>query len=57
MQPTVFFGIISFGCCLASTTAITFVVDSYRVYAGEALVTLNFCKSKPSPLLQYRAKA
>ena len=47
--PTVFFGVISFGCCLASTTAITFVVDSYRVYAGEALVTLNFCKSKSSP--------
>jgi MFS family permease len=44
--PTVFFGIISFGCSLASTTAVTFVVDSYRVYAGEALVTLNFSKSK-----------
>jgi MFS family permease len=44
--PTVFFGVISFGCSLASTTAVTFVVDSYRVYAGEALVTLNFSKSK-----------
>ena len=44
--PTVFFGVISFGCSLASTTAITFVVDSYRGYAGEALVTLNFCKSE-----------
>lgn len=43
--PTVFFGVISFGCCLASTTSVTFVVDSYRQYAGEALVTLNFCKS------------
>ncbi|KAF2274909.1 MFS general substrate transporter [Westerdykella ornata] len=43
--PTVFFGVISFGCSLASTTAVTFVVDSYRVYAGEALVTLNFCKN------------
>ncbi|KAH7361323.1 major facilitator superfamily domain-containing protein [Pyrenochaeta sp. MPI-SDFR-AT-0127] len=43
--PTVFFGVISFGCSLASTTAITFVVDSYREYAGEALVTLNFCKN------------
>ncbi|KAI8938504.1 hypothetical protein NX059_004393 [Plenodomus lindquistii] len=43
--PTVFFGVISFGCSLASTTAITFVVDSYRAYAGEALVTLNFCKN------------
>ncbi|KAF1940425.1 MFS general substrate transporter [Clathrospora elynae] len=43
--PTVFFGIISFGCSLGSTTAITFVVDSYRMYAGEALVTLNFSKN------------
>lgn len=43
--PTVFFGILSFGCCLGSTTSITFCVDSYRQYAGEALVTLNFCKN------------
>lgn len=43
--PTVFFGVISFGCSLGSTTSVTFVVDSYRQYAGEALVTLNFCKS------------
>lgn len=48
--PTVFFGIISFGCALGSTTAITFAVDSYRQYAGEALVTLNFSKSKSEPL-------
>lgn len=46
--PTVFFGIISFGCALGSTTSITFAVDSYRQYAGEALVTLNFSKSKNS---------
>ena len=46
--PTVFFGIISFGCSLGSTTSITFAVDSYRQYAGEALVTLNFSKSKSS---------
>jgi hypothetical protein len=45
MIPTVFFGIISFGCSLGSTTAITFVVDSYRQYASEALVTLNFSKN------------
>lgn len=45
MVPTVFFGIISFGCCLGSTTSITFCVDSYRQYAGEALVTLNFTKN------------
>ncbi|KAL9056571.1 MAG: hypothetical protein Q9162_002854 [Coniocarpon cinnabarinum] len=43
--PTVFFGVISFGCSLGSTTAITFAVDSYRMYAGEALVTLNFAKN------------
>lgn len=51
MVPTFFFGLISFGCSLGSTTAITFCVDSYRQYAGEALVTLNFSKSKrpPSP--------
>lgn len=43
--PTVFFGIVSFGCSLGSTTSITFCVDSYRQYAGEALVTLNFSKN------------
>ncbi|KAI1176347.1 major facilitator superfamily domain-containing protein [Nemania sp. FL0916] len=43
--PTVFFGVVSFGCSLGSTTAITFCVDSYRQYAGEALVTLNFTKN------------
>ena len=43
--PTVFFGVIGFSSSLGSTTAITFVVDSYRQYAGEALVTLNFSKS------------
>lgn len=43
--PTIFFGIISFGCTLGSTTAITFAVDSYRQFAGEALVTLNFSKN------------
>jgi len=43
--PTLFFGIISFGCSLGSTTAITFCVDSYRQYAGEALVTMNFSKN------------
>lgn len=43
--PTVFLGVVSFGCSLGSTTAITFCVDSYRQYAGEALVTLNFAKN------------
>ncbi|KAJ3478367.1 hypothetical protein NLG97_g8596 [Lecanicillium saksenae] len=43
--PTVFFGILSFGCSLGSTTSITFCVDSYRQYASEALVTLNVAKN------------
>ncbi|KAF2426514.1 hypothetical protein EJ08DRAFT_663264 [Tothia fuscella] len=43
--PTIFFGIISFGCSLGSTTSITFALDSYRQYSGEALVTLNFSKN------------
>lgn len=43
--PTILFGVVSFGCSLGSTTAITFCVDSYRQYAGEALVTLNFTKN------------
>lgn len=47
--PTIFFGLVSFGCCLGSTTAITFAVDSYRQYAGEALVTLNWSKSVSPP--------
>lgn len=46
MVPTVFFGLISFGCSLGSTVAISFAVDCYREFAGEALVTLNFSKSK-----------
>jgi hypothetical protein len=51
--PTLFFGILSFGASLGSTTAITFCVDSYRQYAGEALVTLNFSKSKFIPVLVF----
>jgi hypothetical protein len=43
--PTLLFGVMSFGCSLGSTTSITFCVDSYRQYAGEALVTLNFAKN------------
>ncbi|QDS72185.1 hypothetical protein FKW77_004861 [Venturia effusa] len=45
MVPTVFFGLISFGCSLGSTVAISFAVDCYREFAGEALVTLNFSKN------------
>ena len=54
--PTVFFGIISFGCSLGSTTAITFAVDSYRQYAGEALVTMNFSKSEYFALIFEKKK-
>ncbi|KAK4450153.1 major facilitator superfamily domain-containing protein [Podospora aff. communis PSN243] len=43
--PTVWFGVVAFGCALGSTTAITFCVDSYGQFAGEALVTLNFSKN------------
>lgn len=49
--PTIFFGLVSFGCCLGSTTAITYSLDSYRQYAGEALVTLNWSKSMSPPPL------
>jgi hypothetical protein len=54
MVPTFFFAVISFGCSLGSTTSITFAVDSYRQYAGEALVTLNFSKSKSLLLMELR---
>jgi hypothetical protein len=50
--PTVFFGIISFGCSLGSTVAISFAVDSYKEYSAESLVTLNFSKSKTPANLQ-----
>ncbi|KAL6940842.1 hypothetical protein ACO0QE_004760 [Hanseniaspora vineae] len=43
--PTFFFGLLAFGCSLASTTAITLTVDSYKNYAQESLVTFNVCKN------------
>lgn len=45
IAPTIFLGIVGFGSSLASTTAITFTVDSYKQYAQEALVTLNVLKN------------
>lgn len=45
IAPAVFFGCISFGCSLGSTMSISFVVDSYKQHAGEALVTLNLTKN------------
>ena len=43
--PVILFGCMSFGSSMASTTAITFVVDSYKMFASEALVSLNFSKN------------
>ncbi|SCU94846.1 LADA_0G11760g1_1 [Lachancea dasiensis] len=45
IAPTVFLGVVGFGSSLASTTAITYTVDSYKHYAQEALVTLNVLKN------------
>ncbi|EGW34908.1 uncharacterized protein SPAPADRAFT_130850 [Spathaspora passalidarum NRRL Y-27907] len=43
--PVLFFGSISFGSSMASTAAITFAVDSYKVFAAENLVSFNFLKN------------
>ncbi|CAK7905786.1 protein Hol1p [[Candida] anglica] len=43
--PIVFFGCVGFGSSMASTTAITFTVDSYKMFAAEALVSFNFSKN------------
>ncbi|ODA78573.1 hypothetical protein RJ55_05955 [Drechmeria coniospora] len=43
--PSIFFGILSFGCALGATTAMTFCLDSYHQYAAEALVALNLSKN------------
>ncbi|SCV01321.1 LAME_0G15456g1_1 [Lachancea meyersii CBS 8951] len=45
IAPTIFLGVVGFGSALASTTAITYTVDSYKLYAQEALVTLNILKN------------
>lgn len=45
IAPTVFFGVIGFGCTLGSTVSISFVVDSYRADAGSSLTSLNFSKN------------
>lgn len=41
----IFFSCLSFGSSMASTTAITFTVDSYKMFAAEALVSFNFAKN------------
>lgn len=43
--PIIFFACLSFGSSAASTTAITYTVDSYKMFALEALVSLNFSKN------------
>jgi len=43
--PIILFGVLSFGSSLSSTTAITFSIDSYKMFAGECLVTLNVTKN------------
>jgi len=45
IAPTLFFGVIGFGCTLGSTVSISFVVDSYRGDAGSSLTSLNFSKN------------
>ncbi|CCH45073.1 putative membrane protein [Wickerhamomyces ciferrii] len=43
--PIILFGVLAFGSSLASTTSITFAVDSYKMFASETLVTLNATKN------------
>ena len=45
IAPVIFFGCIGFGSSISSTTAITFTVDSYKMFASEALVTFNLLKN------------
>lgn len=45
VAPVVFFGCLSFGSSMASTTAITYTVDCYKMFAAEALVSFNFAKN------------
>ncbi|CAK9438609.1 uncharacterized protein LODBEIA_P28330 [Lodderomyces beijingensis] len=45
IAPVLFFGCMAFGSSMASTTAITFAVDSYKMFAAEMLVSFNFLKN------------
>lgn len=45
IAPVMFFGCLSFGSSMASTTAITYTVDCYRMYSAEALVNFNLTKN------------
>lgn len=43
--PVIFFGIMSFGCSLASTSGITLAIDAHKSFAQESLVTFNLTKN------------
>lgn len=45
IAPVIFFGCLSFGSSMASTTAITYTIDCYKMFAAEALVSFNFAKN------------
>lgn len=45
IAPVIFFGCLSFGSSMTSTTVITFTVDSYKMFAAESLVSFNFAKN------------
>lgn len=45
IAPVLFFGSLAYGSSMASTTAITFAVDSYKMFAAETLVSFNFLKN------------
>lgn len=45
IAPVIFFGCLSYGSSMACTSAITYVVDSYKMFASEALVSFNFMKN------------
>lgn len=45
IAPVIFFGCLSFGSSMASTSAITFAVDCYKMFAAETLVSFNFAKN------------
>lgn len=45
IAPVIFFGCLSFGSSMASTTAITYTVDCYKMFAAESLVSFNFAKN------------
>lgn len=45
IAPVIFFSCLSFGSSMASTSAITYAVDSYKMFASESLVSFNFMKN------------